>query len=161
MDPTHFEMSQTRPSNVTLSSTTFRLHPLRNPRVNSGRVPSGTPLCLPTSNPTMDANIPNERIDDPRLIKILDEYRDIVNGVNRGETVEASCDRLEWTAWTFKRNKVIADLMLAEPKKFKREFDRLAKRDLKTVHQMARQITLNPSTRREIERLASVGQTLL
>jgi uncharacterized protein with von Willebrand factor type A (vWA) domain len=109
----------------------------------------------------MDANIPNERIDDPRLIKMLDEYRDIVSGVNRGETVEASFDRLEWTAWTFKRNKVIMDAMLAEPKKFKREFDRLAKRDLKTVHRLARQITLNPSTRREIERLASVGQTLL
>ena len=62
----------------------------------------------------------------------------------------------------FGSNKAFVVSMLAAPKNLiKREYDRLVKRDLKTVHRLARQITLNHSTRGELESKASVGQTLL
>ena len=159
-------MAQSRPTNVMVNSCTVRLHPLRNPRAHDGRIPERTPLCIPTtttSTPSVPAVpvVHNDRVDDVRLTKMLQQYREIVNRVNRGEAVGVTCDRLEWSDWTYKRNKTIAEVMLADPVRFKRGYDQLVQRDLNTIFKLARKIILTPTCRIELENLRSVGQILV
>ena len=64
-------------------------------------------------------------------------------GENHSDFLEV-CERLEWSTWTYKRNKVVAEALLMGPNIFRRELLNNATKDLKSIYKIVSPISQEP-----------------
>ena len=64
-------------------------------------------------------------------------------GENHSDFLEV-CERLEWSTWTYKRNKVVAEALLMGPNIFRRELLNSATKDLKSIYRIVSPISQEP-----------------